>query len=161
MRRFQLVARISFLRVESNQLLPAAPFLRPRALVFVSDEILKRREEEGSELPALPVCFGDGVLLLEVETERLDKIFSIVFPVSAPADVSVEGVPISLEEPRQRFPGAGRIGSVFASQDHRPVSGIEIGRAIAPFVRGCHRETLRWPQFNNNDEGANFPLSGS
>jgi hypothetical protein len=33
------------------------------------------------------------------------------------------------------------------------VRRIEISRAIRPFVRGFHGESLERPEFNNNDEG--------
>src|ERR1043166_4007930 len=95
---------------------------------------------------------GDGLLLLQMETERLHEIFGVVFAVTPPPHESVERIPIGLKKTGERFLGAGGIGPVGAGEHDRPVSSVEIGGAVAAFVGRLHPAILGNAKFKNNAE---------
>src|SRR4051794_41398935 len=121
-----------------NEFLAAAPFLRLGSLAFVRQEVLERRKQEGAEFSALAICFCERVLFLEMNTESLDEIFSVVFPVTAPADVGVKRVPVDLKKVSQRFVRSRGILGIPAGENHAPTGGVEAASAAASFLAGLH-----------------------
>ena len=126
------------------------------AFAFVGEKVLEGAEQKRAELAAIRIRLGHGVLLLQMETERLDQILGIMFAVIAPAHECVEWIPIGLEKTGEGFLGASGIVPVGAGEHDRPMGGIEIGGAVAAFVRRLHLSILGNAKFKDNAEENRF-----
>ena len=113
---FREVAVLGVLMVELDELRVAAAFLGLLLVAFVGEEVLQRHEQEGAELPLLPLHAAQGVLLHQVQHEALGQILSVRrrFPLSP--QISIERKPIRAAERGEGF--VGLRGGVLARQQH-------------------------------------------
>ena len=122
--RFKVVARARVFGVEKDHLATAATLLRLGTGFFVRQKILQRAEQKSAELSALRIGLGQRMFLLQMEAERLDQIFRVLFSVTAAARVCIKRIPICLEKLGQRL---ARLGIVFtaAGENNRPMRRVE------------------------------------
>src|SRR5947208_780937 len=83
--RLKAVARSRGLGSNKDRFAPSAALLRVGTCFFVGQEILQRAKEKSSKLSALRIGLGQCMFLLQMEAERLDQIFRVLFSVTAPA----------------------------------------------------------------------------
>jgi len=123
--RFKAVARSRILGIKKDHLAPAAALLSVGTFFFVSQKILQRAEEKSAELSALRVGLRQCMFLLQMEAERLDQIFRVLFSVTAPPRVCVKRIPVRLEKLGQRLPRLVRIVFATACKYDGPMRRVE------------------------------------
>jgi hypothetical protein len=102
----------------------APPRFCVRRRAVVGEKVLQRRQQKGSEAPALLTQMLEVSPLEERCEEPLREIAGIVRVRAAPANVSVERIPVGLAQCRQRRACRGRIGAA-GGQHQAPPRGFE------------------------------------
>ena len=123
--RLKAVARSRVLRIKKDHLATAAALLRVGTCCFVGQKILQRAEEKSAELSALRIGLRQCMFLLQMEAERLDQIFRVLFSVTAPPSVCVKRIPICLEKLGQRLSRLVRIVFTTACKYDGPMRRVK------------------------------------
>src|SRR5439155_21858174 len=135
-----------------NDLGITATFLAMDAVPFVRQEMIHRREEEGTEAAFLAADRPQRTAREQLREERLRQILRLFRPAPLPPHINVKGIPIRPSQLLQRFRRAEN-GRVARHEHHAPVRRGEHGWLSGPFSGikslSCH-ELTRLPPSSRN-----------
>ena len=119
---FEREALLGILRIQRNDFLPAAALERLRVAIDVMEKVVERREQERAEAPAPGIGEFNRVAREQFGEESLGQVASVFGIVPAPANVSIERIPVSLAESGESRVGCGRV-LVASRDDDAPMRG--------------------------------------
>ena len=102
-------------------------------------------EQERAQPPPLAAGGREGLVLQQVDEERLGQILRIAGSVPPPPQKGVQRWPVGLAEACQRLLGRFRRLALRGEQDHAPVGGLESGPALLQGSRDVFHLTTNLP----------------
>ena len=129
--RFEPVAFLRRLRIERENLAPAAPLLSIRAVPYVGHVVIERGEQEGAELAFLPLDALNGSPFEQLSKKSLGQVLRVLLAVAASLQICVNGIPVSAAEFFERFNSLWRINPACGEYDAPVRRGELSGGSLA------------------------------
>src|SRR5208282_2576237 len=107
--RFQLVAVLSVLHIQSHKLHPSAPFQAAGPVRLRRKVVLQRSEQKRSELSLERIRARQRLVLKQMQEKALGQIPCLFRSVTPAADICVQGIPVDSVEFTERRPETGRL----------------------------------------------------
>ncbi|HKQ40601.1 MAG TPA: hypothetical protein VJ063_21200 [Verrucomicrobiae bacterium] len=121
-RRFMAISVFCFLCVEREKLTIAASFSGSSAVSFIRDKVVEGRQEERTELTFFASRFLNRTTFEQLGEKSLGQILSVMFAMSAAAQIGVKGVPVNPAKLVQSQCRVWKI-KVTRGQNHAPMGG--------------------------------------
>jgi hypothetical protein len=97
-RWFDAITAFRVCHIQRKQLMTSSSLDRIVAPVCNRKEVIEQSKQERSKFPFSNVDLCQCFMLDQVQKKTLGQILGVLWPVSAPADMRIEWVPIDLAE---------------------------------------------------------------